>query len=675
MAADGGTDETTTTDEYETTLSNFQVILVYCTLCFSAGLSLIGSTGIITVARRKLTSHNPVYQRLMISLSTSDVMLSLVLIAGRWMVPSSTGDPLAKGNTTTCTILGIFVLITGLSTCIMCNYLSVYFLLTTKYGWREWEISQKLEKPAYALGFVIVATYVSCAAGLETIHPPPNVGLCSGFGEGPKYDAFIWIYTSILTIFAGGGCAATYMVYRHVYVVTQASRTHDASFAIPSSSQHQQEDQRQARVRRVARQAIAYYIALLNTLFWPTLYNILVQYSSVAERAHEPLFYLMAYVGFFLYPLQGACNFVIYIQYRVKSWKRSHPQVSWITATWWAVVKPMDPPNNINSNIQTSTASSMLNSASAAMWSIPGARRVSQLLALPFSSHQQQDGNYVEDDYVGSSSDEEEFAEDDGNPDLPWWQRNVPTSSQLNGTLSSVDRNENNATESAALETVEKQSCSHGQATSPEQDIEPTTDNSPISEELAMLKECKLQAWQPVEKVEAPKESITHKNSTLLKEGELTMPKEYKPQFSLTRKDAEAPQETIADINLTVEESTLAMPKEPRSNTSQPEQDIEAPQELNVQSTFAEISSQLKSQDSLVDGSVAAKESDHIMNTSEAQNDIIMQKLEPVQPTGTQHCEEADIVALSHWLSKWDHSASGSSSFNEKYTDDTEHAT
>ncbi|CAB9496086.1 expressed unknown protein [Seminavis robusta] len=425
----------------------------------------------------------------------------------------------------------------------MCNYLSVYFLLTTRYGWREWEISQKLEKPAYALAFVIVATYVSCAAGLGAIQPTQNTGLCSAFGH-----AFIWIYDAILTIFAGGGCVATYMVYRHVYVVTQASRTHDASFAIPppSSSQQRQEDQRQARVRRVARQAIAYYIALLNTLLWPAIYNVLVQYTDIEERAHKPAIFLFGFVGFFLYPLQGACNFVIYIQYRVKSWKRSYPQVSWITATWWAVVKPMDPPNNINSNLQTSThtASSMLNSASAAMWSIPGARRVSQLLSLPFSSHFRSDRNHNLDE-ISSSSDEEEFAEDDDSANLPWWQRNIPAPTQQEETLSSVGGNESNPTQSTALEAEEKP-----QQVTPHEQV-----------------------------VETPQETIlvTEINLTL-EEADLAAPKEYKSQVSQPEQDIETPQETITENNPTPEEAEVYIPREYNLQVWQPEQDNDAPE-------------------------------------------------------------------------------------------------
>ncbi|CAB9515735.1 unknown protein [Seminavis robusta] len=655
MAADGGNHETTT-DFYvdETTLSDFQVILLHSAICFSTSLSLIGSTGIVTVARRKLSSHNPVYQRLMISLSTSDIMLSLVLIAGRWMSPSSAGDPLSKGNTTTCTILGVFVIITGLSTCIMCNYLSVYFLMTTKYGWREWEISQKLEKPAYALAFVIVATYVSLAVGLDAIQPTQNTGLCSAFG-----DAFIWIYTAILTIFAGGGCVATYMVYRHVYVITQASRTHDTSHAIPSSSSSnraRQEDPRQARVRRVARQAIAYYIALLNTLLWPTVYNVLVPYTDLEERAHEPAIFLLAFVGFFLYPLQGACNFVIYIQYRVKSWKRSHPQVSWITATWWAVVKPMDPPNNINSNIQTSThISSALNSASAAMWSFPGARRVTQLLSLPFSSQHQNDRNLDSDEISSSSSDEEEFAEDDGNPDLPWYQRNTPACTRQKATMCSVDENKDESTQSTALETEENRQ----QATPPE--VETITENNPTLEEaeLVMPEEYMTQASQPEQDIEAPQETITENNPPP-EESELALPADYNLQSCQQAQFIEAPQATASENNPTPKEP--AIPEEHKSQASQPEQDIESPQGANAQSTLVEISSQLKIQEPSVGDSipVAAKESDHAMNTSEPQNDIIMCKSKPVQPTGAQHWEAADVVALSHWLSKWDHSASGS---------------
>ena len=92
--------------------------------------------------------------------SSMDVIAGVTFIVGPWLVPPSAGYPMAKGNEVSCTVSGVLATSMGMSPCIACCYLSLYFLITTKYSWRERDVQRYLEVPAYALGSVLVVGFV-----------------------------------------------------------------------------------------------------------------------------------------------------------------------------------------------------------------------------------------------------------------------------------------------------------------------------------------------------------------------------------------------------------------------------------------------------------------------------------------------------------------------------------
>jgi hypothetical protein len=110
---------------------------------FSGFLSLVGSLFICqSVIRKKLKTP---YQRLLMALSTADVLFSLVFIMSTWPMPKGAAF-LAAGTVTTCSVQGFFAVAAGRGTIIYNTILALYYLLTVGYGWKDERIT-KLELP------------------------------------------------------------------------------------------------------------------------------------------------------------------------------------------------------------------------------------------------------------------------------------------------------------------------------------------------------------------------------------------------------------------------------------------------------------------------------------------------------------------------------------------------
>lgn len=150
--------------------SDTQLLTVAVVQRGSSFLSMMGSTYIIwKIVDPQQTEQtlNKMYQRIMFSLSVSDVVGSLGLFLKDWAMPA---DSLHSeflygnvGNRVTCDAQGFFVQC-GYYAAILYNVvLAYYFLMTVKYGWREatW---RKLEPFLHSFAILFpFATAIVCS--------------------------------------------------------------------------------------------------------------------------------------------------------------------------------------------------------------------------------------------------------------------------------------------------------------------------------------------------------------------------------------------------------------------------------------------------------------------------------------------------------------------------------
>ena len=139
-------------------LSNTQQIVLILATFPGAILSILGSTAIIYVTRkrRKVQKWTP-YTRLLIAMSTCDILSSINLSFGNFLRPKETSKIMwAFGNDTTCNISGFVFQATFVGMWYQ-GMLSIYFLLTTRYAMKNERIAKTVEPCMHvlALGYPI----------------------------------------------------------------------------------------------------------------------------------------------------------------------------------------------------------------------------------------------------------------------------------------------------------------------------------------------------------------------------------------------------------------------------------------------------------------------------------------------------------------------------------------
>jgi hypothetical protein len=112
----------------------------------SALLSILGSSIIIyvTLKSRERRNWTP-YTRLLLAMSISSIILSVTLGTAPFLRPRETSSRVwAFGNDTSCSVIGFLNQI-SLSTRLYNAMLSLYFLLTARYGFTNAQIAKRIE--------------------------------------------------------------------------------------------------------------------------------------------------------------------------------------------------------------------------------------------------------------------------------------------------------------------------------------------------------------------------------------------------------------------------------------------------------------------------------------------------------------------------------------------------
>jgi hypothetical protein len=164
---------------YEGPLSDLQYYVLWGFGGVGCVLTWFGSISIILIARRKLGS---IYNRLLFVIGWVELTSNLLGFFAPIMMNKDTGYPLARGNQATCSTIGVVVLFGIISKAFSSCYISIYFMLTVRYNWKDEQILT-YERMAYLVAFSVPFSY--CTVGLVNEFFNPNEFRFCGISEYP----------------------------------------------------------------------------------------------------------------------------------------------------------------------------------------------------------------------------------------------------------------------------------------------------------------------------------------------------------------------------------------------------------------------------------------------------------------------------------------------------------
>mmetsp|Transcript_26905 Transcript_26905/g.58834 ORF Transcript_26905/g.58834 Transcript_26905/m.58834 type:complete len:456 (+) Transcript_26905:511-1878(+) len=327
----------------------------------SGTLSFVGSTYIFQDVARSRRRRSKPYNRLILALSTFDIMASVVNIMSTWPIPEGTpGVYAAVGTTATCTAQGFFGETGNMTTPMYNGMLCLYYMLIIRSGWSEMKI-KRVEPYLHVLPLVVGLTMGIAGLPLTLYNPSgwlcwyaPYPGNCLSdptvpCERGELAHVFRWvhygfIWSAILFVTVG-----MFLIYRKVHD-NEAKTQRFTRFVHPEDEEtrpqrrmsflSRQEEELKAqqaaagRSRKVANQAMLFVGALYLTWIFTTLTRI---FQIVQGKTYYGLLVLMA----IFFPLQGFFNAIIYLRPRYLKQKQANPDRSCV-GNWYAVIRNKD---------------------------------------------------------------------------------------------------------------------------------------------------------------------------------------------------------------------------------------------------------------------------------------------------------------------------------------------
>lgn len=282
----------------------------------ASALSIIGSTYIIQDVLRDLGKwKESVYHRIMLGLSTVDVLSSLFLLFLQgWPLPKELG-PFAFGTMYTCDATGFIGNIGMIGTPLYNCTLATYFLVQLKYHWSKPRI-EAAEKWFHIVPWTVAI--VTSVAGLAANTFGPFFGTCwvteaypIGCGEpgslvkcsrgGNGAFAYFWGFLILCLVFTILFVSITmFLVYKSVWTIeNEAVRYSFARYSARRINHYEMS-------RRIKIQGILYALALLSTYIGLILFFVIWSITG-----HQSMIFF--FVVRIIFPLQGFFNMLIYL--------------------------------------------------------------------------------------------------------------------------------------------------------------------------------------------------------------------------------------------------------------------------------------------------------------------------------------------------------------------------
>lgn len=174
------TDKMVNTDYYSdfAYFSHGQTLILFLVANCSFVLSIFGSVLILYLVLHGKRYREGLYHRLLLGLSISDLVLTFSLMLQPFLTPEATGYPFARGNATTCAVVGFGYLYFVASYTYNC-LLGVYFLLTVRYDVTQRKIAKYLEPYGHILAFCVPTAIGISATLFDLLNANPFLGICS----------------------------------------------------------------------------------------------------------------------------------------------------------------------------------------------------------------------------------------------------------------------------------------------------------------------------------------------------------------------------------------------------------------------------------------------------------------------------------------------------------------
>lgn len=323
-------------------LSDTKYGAVVAVTMLSSLLSSFGSFTVLylIVSKRKYVS---LFHRIVLCLCMSDIVASISTLLQPFLAPSYTGLPLAIGSTETCEVVGFFFQFV-LATHFYSSVLSLYFLVTIRYNWKEDKATRVLEPCIHVLAWALPLTKSSIGVAIDAINPGFSLNVCyfenspPGCDENPNFECrantktltwVLWFFNIISFLAAIFGVVCTWLVYSTVR--TRTRRSQQYVFRGSSASPDREYTK---NMKAVAVQAVCYTLAFLNS-FLVSLLATLIENTfnnsleDVYTKQSRPLSDLSLFLLALFFPLQGFFMAIIYMRPTLVRWKRSDPKRSW----------------------------------------------------------------------------------------------------------------------------------------------------------------------------------------------------------------------------------------------------------------------------------------------------------------------------------------------------------
>lgn len=291
-----------------------KMISVVICVKVTATLSMIGSAYIAQEVLRDRKKRTTVYHRLLLAFSISDISGSMCMFIGSWAIPKGTdGIFMARGNDMTCQIQGMFVQLMVMTPMLnLC--LSIYYLLSIKYGYKERRL-KKVEPYFYVAtlswGFGTAITgfvYDSySSANLWCWFGASDYRGRFGFFYGPVW-AFLFLLLCIMVI-----------IYLHIREREKAVEKYDfakttmrqGACIFQLQAQKEMEKHKTKHSKKVAIQSFWFVGCAILANFFSTIIRVI----QLVPGAETPYTILLLFSIFT--PMQGFMNFYVHMRPRL----------------------------------------------------------------------------------------------------------------------------------------------------------------------------------------------------------------------------------------------------------------------------------------------------------------------------------------------------------------------
>ncbi|CAB9509674.1 expressed unknown protein [Seminavis robusta] len=378
-------------------LTDAQEKALYIIVIVSSLLSLWGSSNIIymVLSSRK---RSP-YRRILLGLSCCDLVSSVALALQGFLLPSETSQRVwAFGNDASCSALGFFQQFAFSNTWYN-GSLSLYFLLTVRFGVKEQQLARRVEPFMHILsiGYPLVTATIGAAMGVYNefligmgcwVYDYPH-----GCGCNPGEDAvccesivigwgFAGIPTLIISIVI---LTSNIMVYLHVRHTIRRSRAYLHS-SVGASAGNQLNQQQSKRIKAVATQAFLYVVSFF-LCFLPSVLLRSFEMRHFHAEDEDTLYPLLVVVSITL-PLQGFLNVLIYARPSYLLARKDFPDQSRFWAFRRALHGDKVQPRNDVSHWHASISNVVSRSMGSTIKNTEVDQRRSRLIAEPQESKQ-----------------------------------------------------------------------------------------------------------------------------------------------------------------------------------------------------------------------------------------------------------------------------------------------